>query len=40
VELLRTGALFEDPSMRLLHSVFLDLDRSFLDTVMWLHVAA
>ncbi|WP_321942313.1 FUSC family protein [Paraburkholderia tropica] len=37
VELLRTGALFEDPSMRLLHSVFLDLDRSFLDTVMWLH---
>ncbi|MCC8392908.1 FUSC family protein [Paraburkholderia sp. MMS20-SJTR3] len=37
VELLRTGALFEDPSMRLLHSVFLDLDRSFLDTVTWLY---
>ncbi|MCP3724296.1 FUSC family protein [Paraburkholderia sp. CNPSo 3272] len=37
VELLRTGALFEDPSMRFLHSVFLDLDRSFLDTVTWLY---
>jgi uncharacterized membrane protein YccC len=37
VELLRTGALFEDPSMRFLHAVFLDLDRSFLDTVTWLY---
>ncbi|MEM5329226.1 FUSC family protein [Paraburkholderia sp. JHI2823] len=37
VELLRTGALFEDPSMRFLQAVFLDLDRSFLDTVTWLY---
>ncbi|WP_321784175.1 FUSC family protein [Paraburkholderia sp. J94] len=37
VELLRTGALFEDPSMRLRQSVFLDLDRGFLDTVTWLY---
>jgi uncharacterized membrane protein YccC len=37
VENLRSGAVFEDPSIRLHNHVFLDLDRSFLDTVAWLH---
>lgn len=37
VESLRSGAVFEDPSVRLHNHVFLDLDRSFLDTVTWIH---
>jgi Predicted membrane protein len=37
VENLRSGAVFEDPSIRLHNHVFLDLDRSFLDTVAWIH---
>ncbi|MDR8399962.1 MULTISPECIES: FUSC family protein [Paraburkholderia] len=37
VESLRSGAVFEDPSVRLRNHVFLDLDRSFLDTVTWIH---
>lgn len=37
VESLRSGAEFEDPSVRLHRHVFLDLDRSFLGTVAWLH---
>ncbi|OAJ61103.1 FUSC family protein [Paraburkholderia ginsengiterrae] len=37
VQSLRSGAVFEDPSIRLHHHVFLDLDRSFLDTVAWIH---
>ncbi|MET3228026.1 UNVERIFIED_ORG: putative membrane protein YccC [Burkholderia sp. 1263] len=37
VESLRSGAVFEDPSIRLHGHVFLDLDRSFLDSVAWLH---
>ncbi|SDG13712.1 FUSC family protein [Paraburkholderia phenazinium] len=37
VESLRSGAVFEDPSIRLHNHVFLDLDRSFLDTVAWIH---
>ncbi|RKF49906.1 FUSC family protein [Paraburkholderia fungorum] len=37
VESLRSGAVFEDPSIRLHKPVFLDLDRSFLDTVAWIH---
>ncbi|MFM0208537.1 FUSC family protein [Paraburkholderia sediminicola] len=37
VENLRSGAVFEDPSVRLLNPVFLDLDRRFLDTVGWIH---
>ncbi|MFM0619309.1 FUSC family protein [Paraburkholderia nemoris] len=37
VENLRSGAVFEDPSIRLHSHVFLDLDRSFLDTVAWIH---
>ena len=37
VENLRSGALFEDPSIRLHNPVYLDLDRSFLDTVTWIH---
>ncbi|MFM0026910.1 FUSC family protein [Paraburkholderia madseniana] len=37
IESLRSGAVFEDPSIRLFNHVFLDLDRSFLDTVAWIH---
>ena len=37
VESLRSGAVFEDPSIRLHNHVYLDLDRSFLDTVTWIH---
>ncbi|OXC72708.1 FUSC family protein [Caballeronia sordidicola] len=37
LESLRGGAVFEDPSIRLHNHVFLDLDRSFLDTVAWIH---
>ncbi|HEX7911965.1 MAG TPA: FUSC family protein [Paraburkholderia sp.] len=37
VQSLRSGAVFEDPSIRLHHHVFLDLDRSFLVTVAWIH---
>jgi uncharacterized membrane protein YccC len=37
VESLRSGAVFEDPSIRLHNHVFLDLDRSFLDTLAWIH---
>jgi uncharacterized membrane protein YccC len=37
VESLRSGAVFEDPSIRLHNHVFLDLDRRFLDTVAWIH---
>ncbi|WP_144149139.1 FUSC family protein [Paraburkholderia sp. BCC1884] len=37
IESLRSGAMFEDPSIRLHNPVFLDLDRSFLDTVAWIH---
>ncbi|PQV44836.1 FUSC family protein [Paraburkholderia sp. BL21I4N1] len=37
VETLRSGAVFEDPSIRLHNHLFLDLDRSFLDTVAWIH---
>ncbi|MFM0397320.1 FUSC family protein [Paraburkholderia phytofirmans] len=37
VESLRSGAVFEDPSVRLHNHVYLDLDRSFLDTVAWIH---
>jgi uncharacterized membrane protein YccC len=36
VELLRTGAFFEDPSIRFLGPAFRELDRSFLDTFTWL----
>ncbi|MGF6933491.1 putative membrane protein YccC [Paraburkholderia sp. UCT70] len=37
VESLRSGAVFEDPSIRLHNHVYLDLDRSVLDTVTWIH---
>jgi uncharacterized membrane protein YccC len=37
VESLRSGAVFEDPVVRLHNHVYLDLDRSFLDTVAWIH---
>ncbi|MDE1182134.1 FUSC family protein [Paraburkholderia sp.] len=37
VESLRAGAVFEDPSIRLHNHVFQDLDRSFLDSVAWIH---
>jgi uncharacterized membrane protein YccC len=37
LESLRSGAVFEDPSMRLQNHVFLDIDRSFIDTVAWIH---
>ncbi|MBB3261697.1 putative membrane protein YccC [Paraburkholderia bannensis] len=37
VESLRSGAVFEDPSVRLHNHIYLDLDRSFLDTVAWIH---
>jgi uncharacterized membrane protein YccC len=37
IESLRSGALFEDPSIRLQHHVLLALDRSFLDMVAWIH---
>ncbi|PZR47612.1 FUSC family protein [Paraburkholderia fungorum] len=37
VESLRSGAVFEDPSIRLHNHVFLELDRSFLDTLAWIH---
>ncbi|MDR6378242.1 FUSC family protein [Paraburkholderia caledonica] len=37
IESLRSGALFEDPSIRLQHPVLLALDRSFLDMVAWIH---
>jgi uncharacterized membrane protein YccC len=37
VEALRSGAVFEDPAMRLHHHLFLDLDRSFLNTVAGIH---
>ncbi|MGF6773737.1 putative membrane protein YccC [Paraburkholderia sp. GAS199] len=37
VESLRSGAVFEDPSIRLHNHVYLDLDRGFLDTVTWIH---
>jgi uncharacterized membrane protein YccC len=34
---LRSGAVFENPAIRLHNHVFLDLNRSFLDTVAWIH---
>jgi uncharacterized membrane protein YccC len=37
VESLRSGAVFEDPSIRLRNHVFLDLDRSSFDTIAWIH---
>ncbi|WP_244831246.1 FUSC family protein [Caballeronia sp. TF1N1] len=37
VESLRSGAVFEDPAIRLHNHVYLDLDRGFLDTVAWIH---
>ncbi|WP_429304775.1 FUSC family protein [Paraburkholderia sp. GAS199] len=37
IESLRSGAVFEDPSIRLHNHVLLDLDRSFLETVAWIH---
>lgn len=37
VETLRSGAVFEDPSIRLYNSIFLKNDKRFFDTVAWLH---
>ncbi|WP_027209920.1 FUSC family protein [Burkholderia sp. WSM2232] len=37
VESLRSGAVFEDPLIRLRNPIYMDFDRGFLDTVGWIH---